>query len=310
MPVKMGKQLPYFIIVWLAFLAVAPAWGAEIKVETAPQPSIDHGAAGRVQVFGLPENAQLSGWFDKRPIFFFSLADGSRAGLFGADVMMKPGHYPLTVTWQAGPGNNGERTVSVQVASRDYGLRSIKVPATQVDLSPEDLKRAEVERLEVSRVLAVRSPIKLWQGPFLKPVDSSVISAFGRQTKINGRLNPRPHSGMDLRAATGTPVKAPADGLVLLAADHFFAGQSIYIDHGQGLLTMYFHLSEMNVQTGDAVLKGQIIGKVGATGRVTGPHLHYGLYLNGARIDPFSMHRLLDAPPFAGSPQSPVSRAN
>lgn len=295
--------------VGLGLLAGGAALAGEITVEVGPRPAIDHGTAGWVKVTGLPEGAEVGGQFDNRPIFFFPLADGGRAGLFGADVMLKPGLRPLTVTWNMGQKKSGQKSVNVQVLARDYGSRSITVPENQVDLSPEDLRRVEAESKEVSAALAVRSPVKLWQGPFLKPVDSSVISAFGRKTVINGRLNPRPHSGMDLRAAGGTKVKAPADGVVLLAGDHFFAGQSIYLDHGQGLLTMYFHLSAMEVQAGEAVVKGQVIGKVGATGRVTGPHLHYGLYLNGARIDPFSLHRLLESPPFSGDPRPPVSRA-
>jgi murein DD-endopeptidase MepM/ murein hydrolase activator NlpD len=110
---------------------------------------------------------------------------------------------------------------------------------------------------------------------------------------MNGVLNPRPHAGADYRAPEGAPVRAPASGRVVLTGDHFFAGNSIYIDHGQGLITMYFHLSEILVTDGQTVKKGdEPIGLVGKTGRVTGAHLHYGVYLNGARIDPSVFRKL------------------
>jgi len=119
-----------------------------------------------------------------------------------------------------------------------------------------------------------------------------VTSSFGRQTKINGVLNPRPHAGADFDVPAGTPVKAPAEGVVLLADFHFFAGGSVYIDHGQGLISMYFHLSELKVKAGDQVGRGDLLALSGATGRVTGAHLHYGIYLCQARIDPVAFHRL------------------
>ena len=118
-------------------------------------------------------------------------------------------------------------------------------------------------------------------------MDAIINSSFGRKTRLNGILNPRPHAGADYRAPEGAPVRAPASGVVILTGDHFFSGNAIYIDHGQGLISMYFHLSKILVEDGQEIKKGDgPIGRGGKTGMVTGAHLHYGVYLNGARIDP------------------------
>lgn len=118
-----------------------------------------------------------------------------------------------------------------------------------------------------------------------KPVDGRLSSPFGLRRFFNGEER-NPHSGLDFAVPQGTPVKAPADGVVTIVADYFFNGKTVFIDHGQGLVTMYCHLSAFDVQVGDVVKRGQVIGRVGATGRATGPHLHWNVSLNNARVDP------------------------
>jgi murein DD-endopeptidase MepM/ murein hydrolase activator NlpD len=161
-----------------------------------------------------------------------------------------------------------------------------------VDLPKNDLDRAVKEQAIVKSLLATVSPKRLWSGPWTDPVGGKVNSSFGRQTKINGVLNPRPHLGADYAVPGGTPVKAPAAGVVLAADFHFFSGGSVYIDHGLGLISMYFHLSELKVKPGDKVSRGDVLALSGKTGRVTGAHLHYGIYLGQARLDPVNFHRL------------------
>lgn len=119
----------------------------------------------------------------------------------------------------------------------------------------------------------------------MMPLDSQVVSLFGRRSFVNGKEK-SPHGGIDLRGADGTPVPAAADGTVALVIDAYFSGNTVLIDHGQGLITRYLHLSQALVKTGQKVKKGQVIGKVGSTGRVTGPHLDFGVKLAGARVDP------------------------
>lgn len=272
-----------FLTLALVFSAQAAMGSPVFKV--LPQP-MDRGTAARVVVEGLGEGDDLSGQFDGRPVFFFP-AGGKLIGLMGADVMLSPGHYPLTLSWRG-----GSETVDVLVRDKAYGVRSIKVPNSQVNLSKSDQERAAREKKLTVAALETKSPVRLWQGPWVDPVGGKVISSFGRQTKINGVLNPRPHLGVDFDVPSGTVVKAPADGLVILADNHFFAGGSVYVDHGQGLISMYFHLSEIKVKPGDKVTRGQPLALSGATGRVTGAHLHYGIYLSQARLDPVDFHRL------------------
>ncbi len=156
---------------------------------------------------------------------------------------------------------------------------------SQVNLSPRDLARAERESAAVAKLWSRRSPARftLPLGPPLAKLPEG--GRFGSRRIFNGE--PRsPHSGVDFAAATGTPVLAVADGTVVLAADHFFSGNSVFIDHGDGLISMYFHLSRLAVRAGQQVHRGERLGAVGATGRATGPHLHFGVRWRGARVDP------------------------
>lgn len=279
--------LPLVMVIsafWL-MIGQGSAWADDLEIKVLPSP-MDRGTAARVTVKGLGET-DIKGSFDGRPIFFFPTGDGRFTGLFGADVLLSPGRYPLELTW-----NGGQQTVEVTVRDRSYGIRSITVPDRQVNLSKADQDRAAREQKEVIAALKTKSPRRLWQGPWTDPVGGQVSSSFGRQTRINGVLNPRPHLGSDFDVPTGTPVKAPADGVVVLTGDHFFAGQSVYIDHGLGLISMYFHLSRIDVKAGQAIKKGRTLGLSGASGRVSGAHLHYGVYLCQARIDPVAFHRL------------------
>lgn len=281
-----GLRLIFVCLIIGLLLQQSPsARASEPAFKVLPMP-VDRGTAARVLVEGLDEAAGLSGTFDGRPVFFFP-AGGRLVGLLAADVMLSPGHYPLALTWKG-----GRRTVDVSVRDRSYGMRSIKVKDSMVNLSKTDLDRAAREKKAVEAVLKTQSPNRLWRGAWVDPVGGKVTSSFGRQTKINGVLNPRPHAGADFDVPAGTRVKAPADGVVMLADFHFFAGGSVYVDHGQGLISMYFHLSEIKVKAGDRVRRGDLLALSGATGRVTGAHLHYGIYLNQARIDPVAFHRL------------------
>jgi hypothetical protein len=258
-------------------------------ISIVPNP-VDRGSPGRVILKGVAQVASLKGVFDGKPIFFFETAEGL-TGIFGADIMIKLGEHLLQVSWEG--DTPGSLSASVTVKGRDYGTRSITVPKRQVELSQADQERATREKVLTDHALATVSPLKLWRGEFLEPVDAAINSSFGRKTRINGVLNPRPHAGADYRATEGAPVRAPADGIVILTGNHFFAGNSVYVDHGQGLVSMYFHLSQISVEEGQALKKGDVpIGLVGKTGRVTGAHLHYGVYLNGARIDPSVFRKL------------------
>ncbi len=199
--------------------------------------------------------------------------------------------YPVDLTTPEGEialarEHGGVReTATVRVGAYPYPEQHLTVDERMVELSPEDRARADRERAAVETLWGRRGPAR-----FTLPLHSPLVprpegGSFGSRRTFNGQ--PRsPHTGVDYRAPRGTPVKAAADGGVALAADHFFAGRSVYLDHGGGLITMYFHLDEIRVAEGEEVRRGQVIGTVGATGRATGPHLHFGVRWLGARVDP------------------------
>jgi len=173
-----------------------------------------------------------------------------------------------------------------QVKAKDYPEQHIQLKTRKhIDLSPEDLARHRGEKAKAKKVFKHFDRQQEPDLAFLKPVDGPYSSPFGLKRFFNGE--PRnPHSGLDIAAKTGTPIKSPSAGKVVLTGNFFFNGNVVYVDHGQGVISMFCHLDSIGVKEGDTLHKGQILGKVGATGRVTGPHLHWSVSLNNARIDP------------------------
>ena len=210
---------------------------------------------------------------------------GDAAGwtaLLGIALSAAPGEANITV--QAADGSR--RDVAYTIAPKRYSEQHLKVEPRTVDLSPEDLARYERERAHQEGVMATFSE-PLPQGPLRMrvPVPGRRSSSFGLRRVFNGQ--PRnPHSGMDIAAATGTPVRAPLPARVIDTGEYFFNGNTVWLDHGGGLLSMVCHLSAIDVKVGDVLKTGERLGAVGATGRVTGPHLHWGVMLNRTMVDP------------------------
>ncbi len=207
--------------------------------------------------------------------------------IFGIDLMRKPGIYNLALIVKE-KGKLKKKIVKLPVGKRIFALQKLTLSKRYDELSKSDLERIERENREIRALWSLNTPVK-WHGKFIHPLGRKFEGIhghrFGARRIING-IPRKPHSGADYPAPEGTPVYAPNDGVVVLTGNHFFAGNSIYIDHGGGLISMYFHLSKILVHKGEHVRKGQKIGEVGATGRVTGPHLHFGVYWLGNRIDP------------------------
>jgi murein DD-endopeptidase MepM/ murein hydrolase activator NlpD len=189
-------------------------------------------------------------------------------------------------TIEVARSRDGRReTRRVTVGRYPYAEQRLTVPEKMVDLSPADQARVARENARIAPLWKLEGPAR-FALPLAAPLDTlAPHGRFGARRVLNGKPK-SPHGGEDYRAATGTPVLAPADGVVALAEAHFFAGNAVYIDHGGGLVTMLFHLSRIDVEAGRQVRRGEAVGAVGATGRVTGPHLHFGIRWHGARVDP------------------------
>lgn len=210
----------------------------------------------------------------------------------GVDLDSRPGDHAVDVTFRYGDGRTRVQREAVVVRGEQYPTTELTVEERYVELSPEDQARAEREGRETNTIYDTLTPERYWTAPFQVPVAGAKDGRnFGHRRVFNGQ--PRaPHSGADLRAGTGTPILAANRGRVVLAKDLFYSGNAVFIDHGLGVFTTYLHLSAIDVRVGDIVERGQKLGLAGATGRVTGPHLHWGVRILDARVDPFSLVRL------------------
>ena len=204
--------------------------------------------------------------------------DGQRwIAIVGIPLTVTPGQQRLQV-------DGSPR--SFQVQPREYRAQHIPLKnQRQVTPNRDDLKRIERELAEQTAAYRQFSPNQPSNLLFDRPVEGRLSSPFGLRRFFNGEER-NPHSGLDFAAPSGTPIKAPAAGRVILTGDYFFNGKTVFLDHGQGLISMFCHLSAIDVKVGDLLGRGDILGKVGATGRATGPHLHWNVSLNDARVDP------------------------
>jgi len=285
-----------------AVVLLSSVFPVELFSHTSPAPKgLDGQYSGKqgqvlvVKVKGEEQATELKGTFLSRTIpFFREFRPGEPAGyigLLGIDMQDEPGTYELAVEVKQGEQAK-QLSFNVLVAKEKFVVEHLTLPKEKVDLDEKSVARWKAEQQVVRQALAENSRLKLWHSSFVEPVNGKRTGIFGSVRIMNGK--PRnPHNGEDIGAPMGADVAASNDGVVRLTVDHVFSGKGVFIDHGLGFYTMYFHLSEVLVKDGDLVTAGQIIGKVGATGRATGPHLHWGVKLNGARVNPYS---LLDLP--------------
>lgn len=224
-------------------------------------------------------------WMEKEISLVFSRGNSLWQGLLAADLTVETGTYKAVVQM---PLSGLKKIFDIRVNDKDYGVRNLTLPKEKVELDEESLNRVEKESAAVNALWGADITMPQWDSGFLMPVDGDVVGTFGKRSVINN-LERSPHTGVDLRAGTGNPIKSTNNGKVVLVADHFFTGNSVYLDHGGGVMSMYFHLDKILVKENDAVEKGQVIGLAGATGRATGPHLHWGVRINGARVNPLTL---------------------
>ena len=202
--------------------------------------------------------------------------------LVGIPLAAVPGEASIVVRTEGG----NEKQIAYTVSPKQYREQRLTVPPRTVDLSPEDEARYERERAHLTTVMATFTDLRPDAALQMRiPVPGRRSSSFGLRRVFNGQSR-NPHSGMDIAAGTGTPVLAPLPGRVIDTGDYFFNGGTVWLDHGGGLLTMYCHLSRIDTKVGDVLKTGEQLAAVGATGRVTGPHLHWSVMLNRAMVDP------------------------
>ncbi|MFW5791587.1 MAG: M23 family metallopeptidase [Desulfohalobiaceae bacterium] len=204
--------------------------------------------------------------------------------LLGTDVAGPAGSTVLDVRVHK-HGLTLDREIPVEVVEQHFPEQHLTLPQGMVTPDRAALKRHAREKEQVEKALGKGVSERLWSLPLHRPVQGDVSSVYGLKRVLNGE--PRtPHRGTDFRGPAGSPVRAASPGKVLLTAEHYFAGKSVYLDHGQGVVSMYFHLSAIDVAEGESVRQGQVIGRIGQTGRATGPHLHFGLSILGQLVDP------------------------
>jgi biotin carboxyl carrier protein len=212
---------------------------------------------------------------------------GTWRALVGLDLDVTPGTYEVSASI------DGRIVVdTMQVVPRTFQVRRLKVNPDFVNPPPAVAARIEEESRLIERAYAQGAAAPLWEGAFERPVPHQANSRFGTRSVFNGEAR-APHGGTDFLSPAGTPVRAPNAGRVLIARDLYFAGQSVMLDHGGGLFSQLAHLSRIDVREGDSVQAGQVVGRVGATGRVTGAHLHWAVRVSGARVDALSLLALL-----------------
>jgi len=272
----------------------AASCDAGIKLHlSAPESS--QGSLLLVEVKSEKQLADLKGDWDGRSVPFWLEAGGEavQKGLVGVDLEKAPGEYELKVTGQSASGEKVACSAKLEVKEGKFATEKLTVGKQFVEPSAEQIKRANEERQKLRDIFERVTPERLWDGKFRIPLEGVTTgSNFGKRRILNG--NPgSPHSGTDFPAATGTPVHAAQRGRVVLAEELFFAGNTVVVDHGLGVYTFYGHLSEIGVKVGDALEAGAVLGRVGATGRVTGPHLHWGLTVERARVNPLQIVKLL-----------------
>ena len=267
---RLPRLLPALLLALSAPLALADGFLSRLLDKPVP---------GGVAVVDLGDGAtRPAARFQGKPVLVVR-EDGRRwIAVVGVPLGIAPGQQHLELDDGRRPG--------FTVGGRDYREQHITLKnKEQVSPSPANLARIDRELAEQTAAYRRFSPRQPSNLLFDKPVAGPLSSPFGLRRFFNGEER-NPHSGLDFAVPAGTPVRAPAAGKVILVGDYFFNGRTVFVDHGQGLISMFCHLSQIGVQVGDELARGAVLGKVGATGRATGPHLHWNVSLNDARVDP------------------------
>ena len=214
-------------------------------------------------------------------------------GLIAIPFRTAPGPAKLLLSWTNAAGDHN-RTIPFRIVAGKYKTDELKVDSSRVNPNKKNIERAQKEARKIKRVYAEGSIARLWDGEFQLPMTSDITSPFGNKRVFNGQLKSF-HNGVDFRARSATPVYAANSGVVKMAENLFYSGNAVVIDHGTGIFTIYAHLSRIDVTAGQLVEKGQRLGLTGATGRVSGPHLHWGVKVKGIAVNPMQLIQLMSS---------------
>jgi murein DD-endopeptidase MepM/ murein hydrolase activator NlpD len=284
-----GKRLlpPFPCLVLLACLCLSvPAWAGDLVDVTAPA-NVGRGKPFVVRIATWYPLQDLEVRWNGRSVHPAVTKVGERSEavlLLGIGLRGETGTYPLEVVahiW----GHERRFSRAIEVGESEWGTETLSVAPKMVRPPASEQARIEKDRELLRAALGVASPERYWTAPLVRPVKGKMLSRFGLYRTFNGNVAAR-HTGLDFRAWLGTPIHAVAAGRVVLLRDLYFAGNTVLIDHGNGFMTMSCHLSKTKVREGDMVEAGQVVGLSGATGRVTGAHLHLAAFVLGAVVDP------------------------
>ncbi len=292
---------------WIGCLALSVAVGAGARGLALPQTAseltvsvraraIQPGAVVRLDVSctckasGRTAAARV---FDREIPLVPIRAGAAWSGLIGIDLETAPGTYPVQVAAESADARPLAATHPLAVAARRFPTRRLQVAPVYVEPPADEIKRIAADAARLEALFRTTTGQSL-PGRFVAPIAAAPQDTFGARSIFNGQSR-SPHAGVDFRAPPGTPIASPAAAVVVLADDLFFTGRTVALDHGLGLVSVLAHLSKIAVRVGDAVKPGDVVGEVGATGRATGPHLHWSVRLDGARVDPMSLIEVLGA---------------
>jgi Peptidase family M23 len=303
-PSAQASLLALFILASLAasLCAAAPAQAQARVVQTRHDcgngislrlsaASATQGSLLRIEVRSAKPLAEAKlDWMNHSlPLWSEAATPGTQHALLGIDLETPIGPHDVTLNAQLPGGEPLSCSASVSVRDGKFPVEKLQVAQEFVEPSPAEAERAEKEGQRLREIFASVTPDRLWTGAFRMPLTGTHTARnFGRRRILNGQ--PRsPHTGVDIPAPSGTPIHSSQRGRVVLAENLFFAGNTVVVDHGLGVYTFYGHLSSIAVKEGDSVERGTLLGKVGATGRVTGPHLHWGLTVAQSRVNPLQI---------------------
>jgi murein DD-endopeptidase MepM/ murein hydrolase activator NlpD len=287
------------ISLWLV-LSLLQAIPLHSQGAPTPRPSVVqwqpeklvNGSPVLFQVSASPKVQSVSGsWFGHDLNFFHPATGKFWYALAGVPVETAPGRYDLTVKEMPATGKPADIQVKIKIAAAAYPKITIQVAKQFTEPDPEQLREIAADKDIKQKTFVAETPDRLWTGPFLPPVSAPISDVFGTARVINQEVKSR-HLGLDYGAPAGTPVHAVNHGTVLLARPLFFEGNCVVLDHGQGLMSLYLHLSQFSVKEGDEVAPGQLIGLSGGTGRATGPHLHLAIRWQGVYLNPAILLKL------------------